>query len=170
MTTPGNPQDYTQPGPIPSPSQPGYGPPAGQPGYGPPPGQPGYGQQDDPQGPRGGSDDQTWAMLSYILALFASIIAPLVIYLVKMNSSRYVRFHAAQALNLGITAFIESIAILIVGILLAVATHGLGILLMVLAFLALGIAHLVYLILGAVRANQGQWFRIPTIICFRMVR
>ena len=157
MTTPGNPQDgtpsYTQPGYIPA-------------------GQPGYGQQDNPQGdsPPGASDDQTWAMLSYILALVASIIAPLVIYLVKMNQSRYVRFHAAQALNLGITAFIESIAIFIVGILLAIATHGFGILLMVLAFLALGIAHLVYLILGAVRANQGQLFRIPTIICFRMVR
>ena len=157
MTTPGNSQDSTQ----------GYT----QPGYIPPPSQPGYGQQDNPQGhsPRGASDDQTWAMLSYILALVASIIAPLVIYLVKMNA-RYVRFHAAQALNMGITALIESIAILIVGILLAVATHGFGILLMALAFLALGIAHLVYLILGAVRAYQGQPFRVPTIICFRMVR
>ena len=158
MTTPGNPQDSTQ----------GYT----QPGYIPPPGQPGYGQQDNPQGhsPRGTSDDQTWAMLSYILALVASVIAPLVIYLVKMNESRYVRFHAAQALNMGITAFIESIAILIAGIILAVATHGLGLLLMLLAFVALGIAHLVYLILGAVRAHQGQQFRVPTIICFRMVR
>jgi uncharacterized Tic20 family protein len=167
MTTPGNSQDNTQ-----GYTQPGYGPPPGQPGYGQSPGQPGYGQQDNPQGysPRGASDDQTLAMLAYILALVASIIAPLVIYLVKMNGSRYVRFHAAQALNMGITAFIESIAILIVGILLAVVTHGFGILLMVLAFLALGIAHLVYLILGAVRAYQGQPFRVPTIICFRMVR
>src|SRR5262249_15845803 len=99
MTTPGNPQDSTQ-----SYTQPGYAPPAGEAGSMPPPGQPGYGQQDSPQdhSPRGASDDQTWAMLSYILALVASIIAPLVIYLVKMNQSRYVRFHAAQALNLGI--------------------------------------------------------------------
>ena len=158
MTTPGNPQDSAQ----------SYT----QPGYIPPPGQPGYGQQDNLHGnsTRGTSDDQTWAMLSYILALVASTIAPLVIYLVKMNQSPYVRFHAAQALNLGITAVIESIAIFIVGILLAVATHGFGILLMVLAFLALGISHLVYLILGAVRAYQGQPFRVPTIICFRMVR
>ena len=158
MTTPGNPQDSTQ----------SYT----QPGYIQPPGQPGYGQQDNPQGlsPREASDDPALAMLSYILALVASILAPLVIYLVKMNGSRYVRFHAAQALNMGITAFIESIAILIAGILLAVATHGFGILLMVLAFLALGIAHLVYLILGAVRSYQGQPFRVPTIICFRMVR
>jgi hypothetical protein len=155
-------------------SQPGYGQPGyGQPGYG----QQNYGQQGDPQGynpqgygPRGPSDDHTWALLSYVLAFVASIIAPLVIYLVKMNESRYVRFHAAQALNMGITAFIESIGIFIVGILLAVITHGFGILLMLLAFVALGIAHLVYLILGAVRSNQGQLFRVPTIICFRMVR
>jgi uncharacterized protein len=136
-----------------------------------------YGQQGGPQGynpqgygPRGPSDDHTWALLSYVLALVASIIAPLVISLVKMNESRFVRFHAAQALNMGITAFIESIAIVIVGIFLAVVTHGFGILLMSLAFLALGIAHLVYLILGAVRSNQGQLFRVPTIICFRMVK
>jgi uncharacterized Tic20 family protein len=140
-------------------------------------GQQNYAQQGDPQGynpqgygPRGPSDDHTWALLSYVLAFVASIIAPLVIYLVKMNESRFVRFHAAQALNMGITAFIESIGIFIVGILLAVITHGFGILLMLLAFVALGIAHLVYLILGAVRSNQGQLFRVPTIICFRMVK
>ena len=145
----------------------------GQQGYG----QQNYAQQGDPQGynpqgygPRGPSDDHTWALLSYVLAFVASIIAPLVIYLVKMNESRFVRFHAAQALNMGITAFIESIGIFIVGILLAVITHGFGILLMLLAFVALGIAHLVYLILGAVRSNQGQLFRVPTIICFRMVK
>jgi uncharacterized protein len=149
--------------------QQGYGQQAyGQQGYG----QQAYGQQgyDPGYGPRGASDDRTWALLSYVLALVASIIAPLVIYLVKMNESRFVRFHAAQALNLGITAIIESVGIFIVGILLAVILHGFGFLLMLLAFLALGIAHLVYLIMGAVRSNQGQLFRVPTIICFRMVK
>jgi uncharacterized protein len=183
MNYPGYPQDspqgYSQDGPQgysqDSPQGDGQGSPQGygQPGYG----QPGHGQQGGPQGgnpqgygPRGPSDDHTWALLSYVLALVASIIAPLVIYLVKMNESRYVRFHAAQALNMGLTAMIESVAIFIVGILLALVTHGFGILLMVLAFLALGIAHLVYLILGAVRSNQGELFRVPTIICFRMVK
>ena len=167
---PGSQQGYGQPGyGQQSYGQPGYG----QPGYG----QQSYGQQGDPQGynpqgygPKGPSDDHTWALLSYVLAFVASIIAPLVIYLVKMNESRYVRFHAAQALNMGITAIIESIGIFIVGILLAVITHGFGILLMLLAFVALGIAHLVYLILGAVKSNQGQLFRVPTIICFPMVK
>jgi uncharacterized protein len=172
MNYPGYPQDSPQGYGQESPQ--GYGQDSPQ-GYGQDTPQ-GYGQQGGPQGynpqgygPGGPSDDHTWALLSYVLALVASIIAPLVIYLVKMNESRFVRFHAAQALNMGITAVIESIAIVIVGIFLAVITHGFGILLMFLAFLALGIAHLVYLILGAVRANQGQLFRVPTIICFRMV-
>jgi uncharacterized Tic20 family protein len=188
MNYPGYPQDRPQSYGQDSPqgsgqgSQQGYGQ-GSQQGYGQQGdsqqnyGQQNYAQQGDPQGynpqgygPRGPSDDHTWALLSYVLAFVASIIAPLVIYLVKMNESRFVRFHAAQALNMGITAFIESIGIFIVGILLAVITHGFGILLMLLAFVALGIAHLVYLILGAVRSNQGQLFRVPTIICFRMVK
>jgi uncharacterized Tic20 family protein len=121
-------------------------------------------------GPRGPSDDHTWALLSYVLALVASILAPLVIYLVKMNESRYVRFHAAQSLNMGITALIYSVAIFILIIPIAVVSHGIGLLLLIPAFLALGIAHLVYLILGAVRANQGELYRVPAIICLRMVR
>jgi uncharacterized protein len=188
----GSQQGYGQQGYGQQAGAPGYGQQAGTPGYGQQAGTPGYGQQGydqqagtpgygqqgyrqqgyDPQGygPRGESDDRTWALLSYVLALVASIIAPLVIYLVKMNESRFVRFHAAQALNMGITAIIESVAIFIVGIFLAFILHGFGFLLMLLAFLALGIAHLVYLIMGAVKANQGQLFRIPTIICFRMVK
>ncbi len=187
MNYPGYPQDSPQSYGQDSPQgygQPGYGQQSyGQQSYGQQDygqqdygqqayGQQGYGQQGGPQdyGPRGASDDRTWALLSYVLALVASIIAPLVIYLVKINESRFVRFHAAQALNMGITAIIESVAIFIVGIFLAIILHGFGFLLMVLAFLALGVAHLVYLILGAVRSNQGQLFRVPTIICFRMVK
>jgi uncharacterized Tic20 family protein len=194
MNYPGYPQDSPQGHGQDSPqgygqgSQQGYGQQAyGQQGHDQPGGPQGYGQQAygqqgydqrggpqgyDPQGygPRGASDDRTWALLSYVLALVASIIAPLVIYLVKMNESRFVRFHAAQALNMGITAFIESVAIFIVAIFLGAITHGFGVLLAGLAFLALAIAHLVYLIIGAVKSNQGQLFRVPTIICFRMVR
>jgi uncharacterized Tic20 family protein len=128
--------------------------------------------QDSPQGygPRGPSDDHTWALLSYVLALVASIIAPLVIYLVKTNESRYVRFHAAQSLNMGITATIYSVAIVIVIIPIAIVSHGIGILLILPVFLVLAVLHLVYLILGAVKAGQGELYRVPAFICFRMVR
>src|SRR5215470_11159550 len=83
---------------------------------------------DNPQGygPRGPSDDQLFAMLSYLLTFVAHLIGPLIIYLVKMNESRYVRFHAAQSLNLNITAFVYAVGSLIVGLILGVATHGPG--------------------------------------------
>jgi len=94
-------------------------------------------------------------------------------YLVKMKRiPLYVRFHAAHGAQHGdyrlhrVDSDLHTSASL-----LAVATHGFGILLMLLAFLALGIAHLVYLILAAVRAYpRASRFRVPTIICFRMVR
>src|SRR6266699_2984375 len=113
-------------------------------GYSQPPGQGFPAGSPQGYGPRGPSDDHLWALLSYLLAFVASLVAPLVIYLVKMNESRYVRFHAAQSLNMGITAVIYSFCGVVVGVLLALVTHGFALLLMVLAFLALGIAHLVY--------------------------
>ena len=134
----------------------------------PPPGYP----QDNPHGygPHGASDDHLWALLSYVLALVASIIAPLVIYLVKMNESRYIRFHAAQSLNMGITIVIYTVGISILIIPVAIVSHGIGILLIIPVFIVLGIAHLVYLILGAVKAGQGELYRVPAFMCFRMVR
>jgi len=92
-------------------------------GYFQPPGQPfapgtalGY-------GPKGPSDDQLLALLAYLLTFVASLIAPLIIYLVKMNESRYVRFHAAQSLNMGLTALIYSFSGFLIGIAMAIATH-----------------------------------------------
>jgi hypothetical protein len=136
-----------------------------------PPGYPPQGPE-GPQGygPRGPSDDHLWAALSYVLAFVASIIAPLVIYLVKMNESRFVRFHAAQSLNMGISAVIYTVAIILVGILAAIATHGFGFLLVIPLFIAFGVAHLVFLIMAAVKAGQGQLYRVPAIICIPMVR
>lgn len=176
------PQGYGPPGPAPQGSGPqGYGPPPGpapqgygQPGYGAPGyGPPGAGPQGYPPqgyGPKGQSDDHLWALLSYLLALVASIIAPLVIYLVKMNESRYVRFHAAQALNMGITTLIYFFAIFIIAIPLAIFTHGLGLLLIFPLFFGLSIAHLVFLIMAMIKSNRGELYQVPTFICLRLVR
>jgi uncharacterized protein len=126
-------------------------------------GPPGY-------GPRGASDDQLWALLSYLVAFVASIIGPLVIYLIKMNESRYVRYHAAQSLNMGITAVIYALGGTIAGIVVTVFTHGWALLVLVPLFIAFAIAHLVFLILGAVAANRGELYRVPVILCLPLVR
>jgi uncharacterized Tic20 family protein len=65
---------------------------------------------------------------------------------------------------------IYSVAIVIVIIPIAIVSHGIGILLILPVFLVLAVLHLVYLILGAVKAGQGELYRVPAFICFRMVR
>jgi uncharacterized protein len=120
-------------------------------------------------GPRGPADDQLWSMLSYLLSFVAALIAPLIIYLVKMNESRYVRHHAAQALNMAITGVIYGFGGLIVGIVLAITTHGIALLILVPLFIAYAVAHLVFLILGAVRAYHGELYRIPAVIALPLV-
>jgi uncharacterized Tic20 family protein len=121
-------------------------------------------------GPKGPADDQLLALLAYLLTFVASLIAPLVIYLVKMNESRYVRFHAAQSLNMGITALIYSFGGVLVGIVLAIATHGLVLILLIPLFIAFVIAHLVCLIIAAVAASRGELYRVPAVLCLRLVR
>jgi uncharacterized Tic20 family protein len=167
-------QSYGQPG------QP-YGQPPGQ-SYGQPPGPAGQGgfpgysapMQGVPgggapgYGPRGPSDDHMWALFAYLSPIILSFIGPLVIYLIKMNESRFVRYHAAQALNLLITATIYGFGILIVSFILAAITHGLGIL-FVLLYFVLWVVTLVYLIMACIGANRGELYRIPSWLCFNIV-
>jgi uncharacterized protein len=135
-----------------------------------PPPQPGIGA--DPglgYGPRGPSDDHLWALLSYILTLVAGILAPLVVYLVKMNESRYVRYHAAQSLNMSMTALIYTFVAFFLGLIVAITTRGWGLILIVPLFTAYVIASLVYLILAAIAANRGEYYEVPTIISLPLV-
>jgi len=111
-----------------------------------------------------------WSLLAYLLAFVAAIIAPLVIYLVKRDESGYVRYHAAQSLNLGLTGLIYGFGGAIIGILLAIGTKGFALIVVIPLFIAYAIAHLVFLILAAIAANRGELYRIPTIICLPMVR
>ncbi len=135
---------------------------------------PGFGgdRQVGPQGygPSGPADDQTWGMLSYVLSFVAAILAPLIIYLVKMNESRFVRYHAAQALNMGITAFIYSVCGVIIGVVVAIASHGLALLVLIPLFIAYAIAHVVFLILAAIGAYRGTLYRVPFFLCLPLVR
>ena len=120
-------------------------------------------------GPRGAADDQLWALLSYLLTFVAHVIAPLVIYLVKMNESRYVRFHAAQSLNLNLTGFVYAVGSLIVGLILGVATHGPGFLVIIPLFIAIGASEVIFLVMAAIAANRGDLYRIPSVVCLPMV-
>lgn len=125
-------------------------------------GAPGY-------GPRGPADDRLWALLSYLLTIVVGFLAPLIIYAIKLNESRYVRFHAAQSLNMVLTGLIYTFGGFLVGLILGLLTHGLALFLIIPAFVAYAVAHLVYLIMAAVAANRGEYYQVPTLIALPMV-
>jgi uncharacterized Tic20 family protein len=118
----------------------------------------------------GYSDDRLFAMLSYLLALVAWLLGPLIIYLVKMHESGYVRYHAAQSLNLGITALAYAIGSVMVGLFLGVLTNGPGFVVIIPLLIAIGAGELTFLILAALAANRGELYRIPTAACLPVVR
>jgi len=94
------------------------------------------------------SDEKTLAVLSHILTLVAPILAPLIIYLVKKNESRFVEWHAKESLNFQITVAIIIIILFIsiIGILFA---------------WIVGIISLVLVIVATIRASEGKLYRYP---------
>ncbi|MDX6743487.1 DUF4870 domain-containing protein [Actinocorallia sp. A-T 12471] len=148
---PGGYQQGGYPGGVP---QGGYQPPYGQPPL-PPQGFPPY-----PQGPT--SEDTTWSLLGYLGQFLFGVFAPLVVFLMYKDRSPFVRWHAAQSLNLGIAAIGYSLILIPV----TIVTLGLGALL----YIPLGIAEIIYLILAAVGASRGEWYRFPAVVAWPLVR
>lgn len=92
------------------------------------------------------SDEKTMALLSHLLVLVASFVAPLVIYLLKKDESSFVANNAKESLNFQIT-----IAIAIgVSVLLMMVLIGF------LLIFAVSLANLVYVIIATMRASEGK--------------
>jgi hypothetical protein len=96
-------------------------------------------------------DDANMGMLLYILALVTGFIGPLILWLVKKDSSRFVDDQGKEVLNWCITMAIGYVACFILMFVL------IGIFLMPVLILA----HLILTILGAVKASQGVAYRYP---------
>lgn len=93
-------------------------------------------------------DEKTVAMLAHLLTFVSSILAPLIIYLVKKDESQFVATHAKESLNFQITMVIISIglAITIIGLFL---------------IWAVWVFALVCVIIATIRANEGKIYRYP---------
>lgn len=87
----------------------------------------------------------------YITSFFTTIIGPLIIWFIKKDDSEFINAHGKAYFNFIISYFIYSI---IFGILVIVL---IGIVLLWL----LGIVVFVFTIIGAVKAFQGERYKIP---------
>lgn len=138
------------------------GPPSqGQPGLGPQPpvygGQPAYPPPAHPQALT--PSELTWGGAAHWSSLVAAFVAlsflgPLVVLLVKGNESPYVRRQAVESLNF-------QLSILIYGIVSAVLII---VLIGLLMLAAVGIAWLVFTVIGSVRSARGEEYRYPLTI------
>lgn len=120
-----------------------------------PPYPPQYGAAPAPQ-PLSPSDEKLWATLVHIGGIFFSFIPALVGYLVLKDRGPFIRAHTATALNFQITM---AIAYAVGGVLSVI---GIGVLIIG----AVWVVNIVFSIIAAVRANQGQWYSYPLTIKF----
>ncbi len=108
------------------------------------------------------SNEKLWATFSHLgiiagaIVPFGSVLLPLVIWLVYKDKSEYVNYHAKEALNFQLTMMIG----FIVSAILIFIVIGIPLL------IVLAIIDLVFCIIAAIRANEGERYRYPYTLRF----
>ena len=118
------------------------------------------------------AEERQWAMFAHLSALLGAMltagwagsigcfIGPLVIWMMKKDTMPFVDDQAKEALNFNITVSAIFLLLLVLGI----VTLGLGFLIAMPIMLIVGIAALVFIIIAAMKANDGIAYRYPFTI------
>jgi len=121
------------------------------------------------------AEEKQWALFAHLSVLLGGLVSsafggwgyfigPLVIWLIKKDTLPFVADQAKEALNFAITVSIIFVVLWI----LTVVTLGIGMLLTVPVMFIVGIAALVFTIIAAVKANNGEAYRYP--LTLRLVK
>lgn len=114
------------------------------------------------------AEERQWAMFAHLSALLGGLVTgwiggwgwflgPLIIWLMKKDSMPFVNDQAKEALNFNITVAIIFVILTILGI----VTLGVGFLIALPLMIIIGIAALVFIIMAAIKANEGVAYRYP---------
>jgi len=98
-------------------------------------------------------DDKTMAMLAYLLGIFTGFLGPLLLWVIKKDQSKFVGYHALQALLLH--------AVVSIGYL--VSSFPMVVLIGFVTFPVFGLLGLIFSIIAGLAANRGEWYEIPLI-------
>lgn len=108
------------------------------------------------------SDARLWAMLTHLsalpgsLVLIGSIVLPLVIWRIQKEKSAFVDFHGKEAVNFNITmALAAAISVVLVFLLIGIFLIWL-----------VGAVWLIFTLIAAIKANNGEYYRYPLTIRF----
>ena len=114
-----------------------------------------------------GPDPVLWATLVHLGFFVGGFVGPLVARLTEGRKDEFVRHHSSEALNGNLTILLVYLGAYVTGFVGFIVTNvpwplfvGLGLTVVV----VLGM--LAQMIMGAVRASQGRWFRYPVNIRF----
>jgi uncharacterized Tic20 family protein len=111
------------------------------------------------------ADERNWAMLAHLSALLGLVVwaagillGPLIVWLVKRDTLPFVNDQGKEALNFQITIFLAGV----------VCTALIFLLIGIPLLAALALFDLIFVIIAAVKANEGVAYRYP--ICLRLIK
>ena len=122
------------------------------------------------------AEERQWAMFAHLSALAGGLltsgwagsigffIGPLIIYLTKKDTMPFVGDQAREALNFAITVSLACFALLM----LTIMSLGIGIFLTLPLLMIIGIGSLIFVIIAAIKANEGTAYRYP--VSLRLVK
>lgn len=109
-----------------------------------------------PPQPLSPSDEKLWATLIHVGGILLGFLAPLIGYLVLKDRGPFIRQHSATALNFQLTILIGYV----VSFVLMFVIIG------ILTYFAVWIVSIVFAIIAAIAANNGQYYKYPVAIEF----
>ena len=113
------------------------------------------------------ADERNWAMGCHLAAFsgylgipLGHILGPLIVWIMKRDTSPFINEHGKEALNYNISISIYF------GICIFLAFTIVGLLLAIPAAIALGIADVILRIIGSLKASNGERYSYPMTIRF----
>jgi uncharacterized Tic20 family protein len=111
-----------------------------------------------------------WAMLGYLTVPFFGVLVPLAIYLTSLRRSRWLRAHAAQAVNVWLTVLLYELSAAIIGATLVLDSPRVALTVVAPLVAALWLTTLAFLARAAAAAYRGQAYTFPRWLCTPLVR
>lgn len=129
------------------------------------PDNPGVPPQSPPPVPPGNeSQARTWNMFCHLSALagyiipFGNVLGPLLVWQIKKDEFPSVDEHGKAALNFQLTVLIALFAGIVAAVLLSFVCIGF---LLIPVVVAIGLCGLIFAIIAAIKANNGEAYRYP---------
>jgi uncharacterized Tic20 family protein len=116
-----------------------------------------------------GSEGTRWAMLGYLTVPFFGFLVPLAIYLTSRRESPWVRAHAAQAINVWLTAILYDLSAAIIGAMLVLDSPHVALTVVLPLAAALWLTTLAFLMHAATVASRGGTYTFPRWLCAPIV-